>query len=122
MNNKEDSDCDDDIPLLCFDKSKQVVNINPTEEIKKLLNILDPMLFETKFSLIHQHYAVSMLTLERGPASTRNIPDLANSTVANVIITSDIFRLASTTIVTPERVARHYRRELFIPSASPALL
>ncbi|KAK9711077.1 hypothetical protein QE152_g25683 [Popillia japonica] len=48
ITNNEDSDCEDDIPLLCFDKSKQVENINPTEEIKKLLNIQDPRLFETK--------------------------------------------------------------------------
>ncbi|KAK9728942.1 hypothetical protein QE152_g16945 [Popillia japonica] len=48
ITNKEDSDCDDDIPFLCFDKSKQVENINPTDEIKKLLNIQDPRLFETK--------------------------------------------------------------------------
>ncbi|KAK9686768.1 hypothetical protein QE152_g36930 [Popillia japonica] len=56
ITSKEDSDCEDDIPLLCFDKSKKVENINPTEEIKKLLNeeikkllnIQDPRLFETK--------------------------------------------------------------------------
>ncbi|KAK9729578.1 hypothetical protein QE152_g15866 [Popillia japonica] len=48
ITNKEDSDCEDDIPLLCFDKSKQIENINPTDEIKKLLNIQDPRLFETK--------------------------------------------------------------------------
>ncbi|KAK9722774.1 hypothetical protein QE152_g19513 [Popillia japonica] len=48
ITNKEDSDCEDDIPLLCFDKSKKVDNINPTEEIKKLLNIQDSRLFETK--------------------------------------------------------------------------
>ncbi|KAK9729877.1 hypothetical protein QE152_g15667 [Popillia japonica] len=48
ITSKEDSDCEDDIPLLCFDKSKQIENINPTDEIKKLLNIQDPRLFETK--------------------------------------------------------------------------
>ncbi|KAK9719559.1 hypothetical protein QE152_g22577 [Popillia japonica] len=41
ITNKEDSDCDDDIPLLCFGKSNQVENINPTEEIKKLLTLPD---------------------------------------------------------------------------------